>query len=318
MAIWINVGEKFSCFAFSNFSLGTGLPEDFRLDAELWASRALPVAVEGHWREWLGSLTIEAILRTNFLLIATCPSRRPEVLDAENQQLTQRVDYVFHGLLVQGVPHYDQGFSLTGANVGGEIEIRQFSELVRYTPSFGTDPLRIDLAELKWATCLADRLRTVNAGGPDWSRLRRGLSALFRGSKEREGGERLHQFVRALEALVKPGIGKTRRQFVHRLQTVAIASRQTLREIFDIRSCVEHLHSPLDALQGSEEQKADVAARRMRQADRLCRFAFSRVLASNDLFKRFRTDAGIDGFWAMPHRERADLWGSRLDLNAIQ
>lgn len=103
--------------------------------------------------------------------------------------------------------------------------------------------------------------------------------------------------------------------------TVTIASpetRDTLEQIFDIRSYVEHLHSPLDALQGSEEERINVANRRTRQADRLCRFAFSYVLASDNLFQTFRTDVGIDAFWAMPDHERTGLWGPRLNLNAIQ
>lgn len=61
MAVQISVGEKFSCFTFSNFTLSAEVPQDVQLGANLWASRNLPVAVEGHWREWLGSLKIEEI-----------------------------------------------------------------------------------------------------------------------------------------------------------------------------------------------------------------------------------------------------------------
>lgn len=96
----------------------------------VWASRALPVAVEGHWREWLGSFRSDEIARTNFVLVAILPSKNPQVLDAENQQLTQTPDYSLYGLLLQGVPYYDKGFSLSGANVNTEIQIRQFSELL--------------------------------------------------------------------------------------------------------------------------------------------------------------------------------------------
>src|SRR5207249_2923333 len=83
-----------------------------------------------------------------------------------------------------------------------------------YRPSFGMPPFRLGVDELRRAAGLIDRLRGVDTGGADWGRLRRGLKVLFDGTlMPNKDGDRLHQFVRAVEALVKPEPEKTRNQF---------------------------------------------------------------------------------------------------------
>jgi hypothetical protein len=59
------------------------------------------------------------------------------------------------------------------------------------------------------------------------------------------GDDRLHQFVRAVEGVIKPTIGQSRRQFVHRGQVFAGNSetaRTLLGELYDLRGLAEHLH----------------------------------------------------------------------------
>src|SRR5207249_7679539 len=90
---------------------------------------------------------------------------------------------------------------------------------------------------------------------PIW--LRRGLKVLFDGTlMPNKDGDRLHQFVRAVEALVKPEPEKTRNQFAHRIsQTFTLANDETraiLLQLFDLRSYVEHMHWVIDALEGEE------------------------------------------------------------------
>ena len=61
---------------------------------------------------------------------------------------------------------------------------------------------------------------------------------------------------RAVEALVKPEITRTRKQSAHRVsQTATLAdeeTRATLLQIFNLRSYVEHMHPVLDSLEGDE------------------------------------------------------------------
>jgi hypothetical protein len=181
---------------------------------------------------------------------------------------------------------------------------------------------RLGLAGLQHAVGLLNRLRMVNTGGPaNWARLRRGLKVLFDGTGvPNKDGDRLHQFVRAVEALIKPEIAKTKAHFAHRIsQTFTLANdetRDTLLQLFNLRSYVEHMHSVLDALQGDEPTRIATVNRRTRQSDMLARTALLRVLDSDDLFAAFRTDADIDAFWQMTDAQRVALWGPRLDIRA--
>jgi hypothetical protein len=88
--------------------------------------------------------------------------------------------------------------------------------------------------------------------------------------------------------------------------------------MYDIRSYVEHLHPPLDALTDVPgADRLEVGRRRTRQGEVLARCAFMHVLESPVLVEMFRSEDRIDAFWRLPDDERARLWGERLDLEAV-
>jgi len=257
MPIHIAAGEKFACFAFTFYGLAGDVPDEVELDPRLWVVRKLDLDVAKHWDEWMGSITMNALRDSNFVFYTTMPSSHPKDHDQENLDLVETLNYLLYGILLCGVPEYQQGFSLNGANVNGEINVRQFSDLKDYQPSAEMPSFRLSLNDLRRATRLIDRLRAVNTGGVDWPRLRRGLKVLFDGTgMSNKDGDRLHQFVRAVEALLKPEITRTRKQFAHRVsQTFTLAdeeTRATLLQIFNLRSYVEHMHPVLDSLEGDE------------------------------------------------------------------
>ena len=321
MPMHIAPGEKFACFAFTFNGVADNVPEELQLGPRLWAVRKLDFDVARHREEWMGSIKLEALRDANFALYATMPSSKPKSLDEENQ-LVETLNYVLYGILLQGVPAYGRGFSLTGADVAGEINLRQCSDLKDYRPSFGMPPFRLGVDELRRAAGLIDRLRGVDTGGADWGRLRRGLKVLFDGTlMPNKDGDRLHQFVRAVEALVKPEPEKTRSQFAHRIsQTFTLANDETraiLLQLFDLRSYVEHMHWVIDALEGEEARRIATVNRGTRQIDVLARASLLRVMQSDALMDAFRSDATIDAFWRMGDDERVGLWGQRLDIRTV-
>jgi len=308
MPMRIAPGEKFACFAFTFYGVADDVPEELQLGPRLWAVRKL-------------DLELDALRDANFALYTTMPSSKPKSLDEENQ-LVETLNHVHYGILLQSVPAYGRGFSLTGADVAGEINVRQCSDLKDYRPSFGLPPFRLGVDELRRAAGLIDRLRGVDTGGADWGRLRRGLKVLFDGTlMPNKDGDRLHQFVRAVEALVKPEPEKTRNQFAHRIsQTFTLANDETraiLLQLFDLRSYVEHMHWVIDALEGEEAGRIATVNRGTRQIDVLARAALLRVMQSDALMDAFRSDATIDAFWRMGDDERVGLWGQRLDIRTV-
>jgi len=315
--------EKFACYAFTHFAVGDDVPAEVQLGPRLWVVRQIEIDVAEHWRTWLGTIKLEALRDANLTAYTTIQSANPDILDAENASLTGTLGYLLYGILLHGVPYFEQTFSLTGAHVRGELNIRQFGNLKDFQLTPGLD-YQLGLNDLKRSAWLVDRLQMVNTGGARWARLRRGLWALFHGTlTPNDDGDRLHQLVRAVEALARPDIGRTKNQFTHRIsQTFTTAdaeTRQVLEQLFDMRSRVEHMHPVVDILQeGDEAARIAAVDRRTRQADVLARNVLLRVLTSDALLEQFVTDARIEDFWRMADAERQALWGPRLDIRIVE
>ena len=318
MALPIKQGENFYCQAFIDMGMKY-LSKEIELQPRVWAGIGLPVIPGEFWERGLGDFAFRS-LRNSFVLTATVP--QPESGYPVNYDLKRKLDHLIFGLLLQGSPSYKQSFLFAGANESGKAEIRQLSPARVFFPSRGIDPLVVGQAELGRAVILADRLEIIDHQGENWRRLRRGIDALLDGSAEwRYEDSRLHQFVRCLEALILPNKGNTRRQFVHRAQTFALAkpeARQALGQIYDIRSKVEHLHNALDFFPSDmKDENKNLLFKRVRQADALSRFSLSRVLEDKTLTDVFKTDKTIDAFWKMHDHERLKLWGTRLDIETV-
>jgi hypothetical protein len=163
--------------------------------------------------------------------------------------------------------------------------------------------------------------REVIDVGQDFARIRRGFAVLLDGLRQSFGRERLHQYVRAIEAAILPEQGKTRKQFISRCQTFAGADSEiaaTLGEAFDMRSDVEHVHEWDRALAGRPaSDREPLALRRTRQLEFLACGIYRRILATPILRDHFRSDDSIRRYWSMPDECRRSLWGEALDVRGV-
>ena len=323
----VGTNEKFAAFFLSRCKLRADVPADAEVDRGIWVARTIAIDL-GPWPEWLGTLTVDELQEPGLVLYATSPSRRPEVLDAEHDSLQRAVQDVFHGLTLHGVPSFNKGANIVGANVNGELRVRRYSNLQELRTASGLPPFVVGIAELQRAVTAGQRLREMqdeNVNSPvnaRWARLLRGVSVLLKANlAANEFGDRLHQFVRVLEALIKPRIQQSRRDFAHRAQTFVVANAPTARildEMYDLRSHVEHVHAAMDALAtGSREERIATVNLRTRQADVLARVALGRVIESDVLYETFSTDDRVDEFWRLRDDQRRQQWGERIDLRKI-
>lgn len=314
---------KFAALVLSRCAGAENIPDDIEIAGDVRAAQRVDVEAGLHWREWLGSLTFDEMNEDGLVVYVTAPAERPEILDAENQALIQRIHDIFNTLVLRGVPSFSKGFVITGANVAGEIRIRQHLGLKHVERTFGSPAFRVARDELCWAAGLASRLRFIQeAGGGEWGRLVRATRTLLVANGESNTqGERLHQFVRSVDALIKAEPGENRRKFGHRGQTfvnASAATRDILLELYDLRGAVEHLNVPTDLFSsGTDAERRERVNRRTRQADALARFAIVGILECDLMFETFKTDRQIDEFWQLDDRARASLWGDRLDLVSI-
>jgi hypothetical protein len=317
----IPAGHKFAFIALDNAGTERGLPAEIGLGERTWAVLGPPVNLPRHWQEWLGSVQAEHLNRATLTFVAIRPSNAVGVLDGENQQLSQCALTLFYSLLLVDVFHYDAGLLVTGANVDGEVAIRQVTTLEPFYRPPGVMPERIGAPWLQSALAIAQGMRVVHATPGTHQRLRRGFHAWTRAMQEFNGEDRLHQFVRAVEALVKPEVGRSKNQFMHRGQVFAgnaQHARERLGELYDLRGAAEHMN-PLDAVLAGyrEAERGMIGLKRSYESQVLASYVYERILTHADLQITFSSDDRIDEFWAKPRDDQVAAWGVPIDVDAV-
>ncbi len=311
----IPVGHKFALISLGNASVDIG-DQPIHLSHGISIYPNPPLHLDDSWKESLGTFQYEAFSESNFIIIITSPSDTPGILDQENEDLLKSVDFFFLSLLLHGVPFYEEGLRASGENVG-EPRIRSVGPLNTYYRTASTTPLIITPSVIQSARDALNGLFTFYSE-VGYHRLTRGFNAWTRGLGEILSDERNHQFVRAIEALIKPQIGKTKKQFINRCQHFIDANKEDrimLAEIFDLRSATEHMNDwSLVLGHVSENERSQHAILRTYQADVLARSLYLRICSSNELQSSFLDDKTIDQYWAMPQGERQRIWGEPITL----
>jgi hypothetical protein len=328
-SVRIERGVKFGLFFLSRCEPLPDVPQgDEEIAPGVWVNRQLGFDMAAYWREWLGSVAIEGLAHDGLALYVTMASENPDTSDAESIALQQRASDILNALLLQGVPAIERGLVGHGAKADGDVRLRSYTSVGRHYFTTGIPPLAIGMEQIHRAMRLADRLRSMLEAFEEdrirgyWSRVLRGSRILLTANRtENTLGDRLHQFVRVTEALLRPSIGNSRNEFAHRAQTFALANeaaRTVLLQLYDLRSAVEHMNVPHEVIPGDTvEERIALVSHRTRQADVLARFSLLRVLETGPLLEMFRTDAGIDSFWQLHDYERIQACGPRLDISAV-
>lgn len=112
---------------------------------------------------------------------------------------------------------------------------------------------------------------------------------------------RLHQFVRAIEAVLCLPKGSSTKKFVYRGSLIvgdSTAKKAILQEIYDLRSTEEHLHDWNRVIADEE-----VARLRSVQAEILACDRYVEVLERADLLAHFVSDATSETFWAGQNKD---------------
>lgn len=302
----------------------TALPDkDFQLSDGAWILRGIPVSDDtGSWKEWLGSIFWDRLCAGNLVLLAEKPSNIPALLGAEHHRLSDNLSLLYDlarlGVGIEASSD-ERAHRLLGSFENGIFDIRAVEEeMRRLYRSQGAQQEPITRDFLESSLILRNGLAKMRADRTQFTRVLHGLNTLFKGKREQAGNDRLHQFVRSLEALIVPRKGKTTTQFVHRCQTFARAgedTRKLLCEAFTMRSATEHLNpwdGPVETYPLDEREA--VCWMRTRQVERLACDAYSRLVRSASLREYFRRNDAIEGYWKLPDRQRRKVWGAPLDI----
>ncbi len=291
------LNHKFACIALENAGVDPALRDPLNLGGDLQIIFEPPFPLGGVWTEWLGSLQIEQLERSNMVLIAHRLSAAPGVLDGENAALRQQVLSLCYAMFLIEVFHYDSGLVFTGADVDGAPNVRQVSRLERFYRPNRVTIARLSHANLMSAARVAAGMQTVHSGTGQSLRLRSGFHAWVRGMMEYQGDERLHQFIRSVEAVVMPPKGNGTAIFAHRCQLFAGTSapvQPLLKELYKLRNAAEHHNLFTQVLAPyPAAQHERIALERTYQSQALASDVYRRIFLDAALQAHFATDAAI-------------------------
>jgi hypothetical protein len=320
--------HKFAILALSN--VRADFPDGLSLPGGIAVLRKFPIELDPHWRDWLG-LDFPRIADANLVLVRTAGDGFPPdtlvFADATNEALARRLVEVFAMLRLMGTIEYESAFFLTGYSRRDRTFCQNYSKLVPFYFTRGCLPWMPRPGDLAAAARLAAEKESFLSRFSDLPKVRifRGWVALSAALQQYFASDRIHGFVRALEALIYPDIGKTARQFVDRCSLFAAPSEHrtavwdALREAYSMRCDVEHVHDWDRSLSKYDVgEREDVAYWRTRQMETLACLAYARIFGDRELQKSFSTDEDIIALWQKPEGEIRGLFGEPFEITNLK
>jgi len=156
-------GDKYAIMALPGCWIADDLPEELQLADELWASRRLPITVDEHWKDWLGSLMIDRLEETRLFLLTSSPSASPAILDGENRDREDRVWRLYWGLLLCDFMRIaEKPVRLTGAHSGDRIDVRSLGEVEQPHFVLGSPIAKVAEEHLRRAAEIGENLEKLD------------------------------------------------------------------------------------------------------------------------------------------------------------
>jgi hypothetical protein len=182
----------------------------------------------------------------------------------------------------------------------------------------GAPAPELDLPRAQLAATLAIAIRAHDAKY-DQCRFVRSLRTFREATESPYLDHRLHQFVRAAEGFAVPPIHKSRDHFAERIgRLCAGRARPQLRELYTIRSGIEHLHGGYDRMARLSKRNRHVRLiTRTIEAEAVARYLLRTYLLNPNLWPHFQERAAIEAFWSLPRRRMHALWPARLLFSSI-
>ncbi|MEW6248797.1 MAG: hypothetical protein AB1555_19105 [Nitrospirota bacterium] len=313
----IPLNSKFVAIAFDGAT--SDLSEVLAVAEGIFFCPNAPFEIDPQWRQWIGTLRAGEIEKANLVLLASSPSANPQVLDNENQDLERTVLKLWYSVLILGVPAYRGSNVVSGGKVGEEVQIRQVSRLPTFYYDAESMPLRFRSESAREAGWIFGVINRVYDDPKSVLQLRRGLKSFQRALAEELDYDRLHGFVRSLDAIVMTEKSKGRRNFIKRCKLFVRTdsnTEATLGLMYDLRSRVEHQADWDDLFPGANESERLCQANQItRQAEVLARTVYHVILRDESLFSLFGRSEVIRALWAsddfshlsVPEEKKVDL-----------
>ncbi|KPL13503.1 hypothetical protein AMJ74_05135 [candidate division WOR_3 bacterium SM1_77] len=312
---------KFGCLAINTW-MSNQITTPQKICDNLWLLVSPYKWMLHRWRNDLGRFRAKEFEQTNCIILVTKPAQHIDLLDHDNKVLERNVLSIYYALLLSGVArHSEPGFILTGSNKKGQKDVKSYTPLLAHRKAGKTLAKAIEIATVQDAVCLAKILSGIYLTKNKYSRIKKGFRILIDSMRNTIALERLHQSVRAIEAVVRPEKRRTRKHFVERCQFLIGRSRakqNELGEIFDLRSREEHLIEVDDLLSKYGKDKIDTLIYlRAYQTEIIAEKMYRKILTSQDLRRFFMDDASIKKLWNERGQIIKRLWGTPINLDTL-
>lgn len=283
----------------------------------IYASPEPPFFIDEWWQQQLGELQVKQILGQSLFLLALTDDSAYESL------LSNRVQSHYLSLLLQGVGYSNGGVILAGQNSSRGPRVSSIGTHENYQEPYKVISQAVEASHLAATPELADGIDLIFSDQSKYLRLRKGFNAFLDGIKHRELHTRLHAFVRAIEAVIRPRQGEGTRKFTYRCQFFVGRKPQDvslLNELYELRSAAEHLNPMNEKLtEYPEHDRDNVKGLRTLQAELLASFIYRKLLTSNQLLSNFVNDQTIEAFWANDTSRLISAWGNdTVDLHSAR
>jgi hypothetical protein len=259
-------------------------------------------------------------------LLAKQRGESNDTFGEESRILRQRVLFLTYGVAVTaGVPSFTLARLIFGGVIQDDKPKLAIAQFARFYETSGANKPAADLSALQWASLFSRRLEQIQLARHHdpyiYQRLESGTAALTTGFQSSKPAERLHQFVRAIEAFLPPSV----RGGIHFADYASTFlsngeeqdNRQMLIQMYGLRSAAEH-HRRFDKRALPDVRDPEVTAmRRTRQAELFARELYRRFLATEIEPSMFQDEERLERFW----KDRAEVrarWRLPLNLSEVQ
>src|SRR5271165_718230 len=290
-----------------------------------------PFKLEDHWKEWIGSIQFNDLQACKLFLLRSATEGWAEgqlhiAGDEVSEALQHGLGGMFAMLRLLGPIEYEHAFMLAGYVENGKVTCRHFAQTEHFNITRGCLPWVIRENDLRTAVKLHKAYSLFQDDTPvgQTRRFGRGCYALKAGLERYYASDRLHAFVRALEAIILPEQGKTERQFITRCsffagpKTVQASIQEALREAYKMRCDIEHVHEWDRSLQTyPPPERENIALWRTRQMEALACAAYTKLLLDSRLGDDFYDESKLAAFWQKPENEIRAAFGNACDISQL-
>ncbi len=320
---------KFTILALHGVRADT--PTDVILQDGTRVLSSFPFLLENHWKDWLGTIQFNSLKNCKLFLVRAATEGWPDGQlsifgGPVDEELQSHICRVFEMLRLLGALNYQEAFMLGGHVANGEPECQRFASCEHFYITLGSLPLMVREDDLRTAVELHETYAHLGKTYTDTAKWRfsRGLYALIAAFRQFNSYDRLPGFVRAIEALIIPEIGKTKKQFISRCSLFAGPEskveeiRKILGEAYDVRCDLEHMHNwdrSLGEYQVAEREA--IMLLRTRQMEDLASAVYRKILSDKALQGNFQDDAATESFWNKTADEIRAAFGSVYDISQL-